>query len=80
MIYDLYDLCICHSRANSFEPIGMKLCMDTPWDPGSDIGYVSLHFATRNLHQPLRHKVFTPPQNRRGVVFLLQFVCVCVCV
>ena len=23
---------------------------------------------------------FTPPQNRGGVIFLLQFVCVCVCV
>ena len=24
--------------------------------------------------------VFTPPQNRGGVIFLLQFVCLCVCV
>ena len=24
--------------------------------------------------------IFTPPRNRGGVIFLLQFVCLCVCV
>ena len=33
-------LCVCMypSSAHSFGPIGMKLGMDTPWDPGSDMG------------------------------------------
>ena len=33
-------VCVCMypSSAHSFGPIGMKLGMDTPWDPGSDMG------------------------------------------
>ena len=27
----------------------MKLGMDTPWDPGSDMGYIRLRFAARTL-------------------------------
>ena len=46
---DLYNkrrtvcVCVCMypSSAHSFGPIGMKLGMDTPWDPGSDMGQVA---------------------------------------
>ena len=31
-------VCVHPSSAHSFSPIGMKLGMDTPWDPGSDMG------------------------------------------
>ena len=31
-------VCMYPSCAHSFGPIGMKLGMDTPWDPGSVIG------------------------------------------
>ena len=33
------------SSANSFGPIGMKLGMDTPRDPGNDMGQVRFSFA-----------------------------------
>ena len=35
-------LCVCMypSSAHSFDPIGMKLGMDTPWDTGSDVGLI----------------------------------------
>ena len=32
------SVCMYPSSAHSFEPIGMKLDMDTSWDPGSDMG------------------------------------------
>ena len=38
------------SSNHIFSPIGMKLGMDTPWDPGGDMGFVSSplgHCATR---------------------------------
>ena len=31
-------VCMSPSSAHSFGPIGMKLGMDTPWDPGRDMG------------------------------------------
>ena len=31
-------VCMYPSSAHSFGPIGMKLGMDIPWDPGSVIG------------------------------------------
>ena len=32
------SVCMYPSIAHSFGPIGMKLGMDTPWDPGNDMG------------------------------------------
>ena len=45
-------LCVCMypSSAHSFGTIGMKLGMDTPWEPGSDMGKVRLRFSARALH------------------------------
>ena len=37
-IYVCTYLCMYPSSAHSFGPIGMKLGMDIPWDPGSVIG------------------------------------------
>ena len=34
-------VCLYPSSAHSFDPIGMKLGMDTPWDPGSVMGQVA---------------------------------------
>ena len=34
-------VCMYPSSAHSFGPIGMKLGMDIPWDPGSVIGWVA---------------------------------------
>ena len=34
-------LCMYPFSAHSFGPIGMKLGMDTPWDPGSVMGLVA---------------------------------------
>ena len=31
-------VCLYPSSAQSFSPIGMKLGMDTPWDPAGDMG------------------------------------------
>ena len=31
-------VCLYPSSAHSFSPIGMKLGMDTPWDPAGDMG------------------------------------------
>ena len=31
-------VCLYPSSAHSFDPIVIKLGMDTPWDPGSDMG------------------------------------------
>ena len=33
------------SSAHKFGTIGMKLGIDTPWDPGGDMGYVRLRFV-----------------------------------
>ena len=32
------SVCLYPSSAHSFSPIGMKLGMDTPWDPAGDMG------------------------------------------
>ena len=32
------------------------------------------------LSEPISQHIITPPRNRGGVIFSLQFVCVCVCV
>ena len=31
-------VCLYPSSTHSFSPIGMKLGMDTPWDPAGDMG------------------------------------------
>ena len=46
MTYDLYKN---PSPDHSFDSIGMKLGMDTPWDPGKDLGKIRLRFAARAL-------------------------------
>ena len=40
-MYVCMYVCMYPSSADSFGPIGMKLGMDTPWDPGSVIGQVA---------------------------------------
>ena len=39
------------SSAYSFSPIGMKLGMDSPWDPAGDMGYIRLRFAIRAMRE-----------------------------
>ena len=41
-----------------FGPIGINLGMDTPWDHGSDMGWVRLRFANLALHYMLLLKRF----------------------
>ena len=47
-------VCVClyvyPSSANSFEPIGIKLGIDIPWDLGSDMGQIRLRFAISAKH------------------------------
>ena len=32
------SVCMCRSSIHNFEPISLILGMDTPWNPGSDVG------------------------------------------
>ena len=40
----------------------------------------SKYHVTKGLELQISKLIITPPRNRGGVIFLLQFVCVCVCV
>ena len=43
--------------------------------------YIMMHYGMLSIQNWTRWGwIFTPPQNRGGVIFSLQFVCVCVCV
>ena len=47
-------VCMYSSSAHSFDPIVMKLGMDTPWDPRSVMGYIRLRFAALTLRYAAR--------------------------
>ena len=45
------------------------------WSRSNDLKYVIYIFRVF-----IQKRIFTPPRNRGGVIFSLQFVCVSVCV
>ena len=59
------------SSAHSFGPIGMKLGIDTPWDPGSGMGQERLHFSA-SFGLCAKHELL----HRGMIFFFFAFLCI----